>query len=89
MKKISEHISSYEPEVSLAINTAPSTEEELEDFFFEHGFEYIDGHNTEKRASTVGSPDSSGALRLKAICINVVNRNGMKILLESTVQLTH
>ncbi|KAI5119056.1 hypothetical protein M0805_005922 [Coniferiporia weirii] len=44
LKQVAEHTCSYEPEVSLAINMAPSTDEELEDFFFGHGFEYIDGH---------------------------------------------
>ncbi|KAH8114467.1 hypothetical protein DFH11DRAFT_1594625 [Phellopilus nigrolimitatus] len=46
LKHVSEHTSPCKPEVSLAINLAPHTEEELEDFFFEHGFEYIDGHSS-------------------------------------------
>jgi hypothetical protein len=41
---MSEQLVSSTPEVSLAINTAPTTEAEEEDFFFEHGFEYIDAH---------------------------------------------
>ncbi|KAL5501567.1 hypothetical protein ACEPAH_8827 [Sanghuangporus vaninii] len=44
MKQVVEQTSSYNPEVSLAISMAPTTDEELEDFFFQHGFEYVEGH---------------------------------------------
>ncbi|EJC98069.1 uncharacterized protein FOMMEDRAFT_143534 [Fomitiporia mediterranea MF3/22] len=58
MKQVAEHTSSYSPEVSLAISTAPTTDEELEDFFFEHGFEYVEGHTQ--------TPDESAGLATSA-----------------------
>ena len=59
MKQVVEHTSSYSPEVSLAISTAPTTDEELEDFFFEHGFEYVEGH-TQTSDESAGLATSSG-----------------------------
>ena len=46
--------SSSKPEVSLAISMGPSAEEVEEDYFFELGFEYIDGHQDTKQSISTG-----------------------------------
>ncbi|OCB84981.1 hypothetical protein A7U60_g7935 [Sanghuangporus baumii] len=62
MKQLVEQTSSYNPEVSLAISMAPTTDEELEDFFFEHGFEYVEGH-TEVEADRLDPSATPGIRR--------------------------
>lgn len=58
MKFVCEQTSTFKPEVSLAVNMAPTTEDELEDFFFEHGFEYVSGQS-ESREQSPGLSSSS------------------------------
>ena len=58
MKLVSEQTATFKPEVSLAVNMAPTTDEDLEDFFFEHGFEYVSGQ-TQSGEQSPGLADSS------------------------------
>ena len=59
MKLVSEQTATFKPEVSLAVNMAPTTDEDLEDFFFEHGFEYVSGQQTQSGEQSPSLADSS------------------------------
>ncbi|PAV17166.1 alpha gamma adaptin-binding p34 [Pyrrhoderma noxium] len=59
MKLVSEQTATFKPEVSLAVNMAPTTDEDLEDFFFEHGFEYVSGQQIQSGEQSPGLADSS------------------------------
>ncbi|KAL5520087.1 hypothetical protein ACEPAG_1747 [Sanghuangporus baumii] len=62
MKQVVEQTSSCNLDVSLAISMAPTTDEELEDFFFKHGFEYVEGH-TEEEADRLDPSATPGIRR--------------------------
>lgn len=76
MKTVSQHISSKEFEVSLAISTQPTLRDDLEDHFFGHGLEYIDGASPFTHNSAAESDGSVGKCgraltgRLDVILIN-------------------
>ena len=59
MKAISQHVTSTDFEVSLAISTQPSPHEDLEDQLFNHGLEYIDGSSPFTLSSSASESDGS------------------------------
>jgi hypothetical protein len=59
MKILSQHVGSTEFEVSLAISTQPTMQEDLEDQLFGYGMEYIDGSSLHTSRSGAADTDST------------------------------